>query len=52
MVLVLYTSLEKLDLRLLEAADDLGANARQTFWQVTVPQVSSGIIADRCADHF
>ena len=45
MVLVLYTSLEKLDLRLLEAAADLGANSRQTFWQVTVPQVSSGIIA-------
>ena len=45
MVLVLYTSLERLDLRLLEAAADLGANARQTFWQVTIPQVSSGIIA-------
>jgi spermidine/putrescine transport system permease protein len=45
MVLVLYTSLEKLDLRLLEAAADLGANSRQTFWQITVPQVSSGIIA-------
>ena len=45
MVLVLYTSLERLDLRLLEAAADLGANAKQTFWQVTVPQVSSGIIA-------
>lgn len=45
MVLVLYTSLERLDLRLLEAAADLGANSRQTFWQVTVPQVSSGIIA-------
>lgn len=45
MVLVLFTSLERLDLRLLEAAADLGANAKQTFWQVTVPQVSSGIIA-------
>lgn len=45
MVLVLYTSLERLDLRLLEAAADLGANAKQTFWQITVPQVSSGIIA-------
>jgi spermidine/putrescine transport system permease protein len=45
MVLVLYTSLERLDLRLLEAAADLGANAKQTFWQVTVPQVASGIIA-------
>ena len=45
MVLVLYTSLERLDLRLIEAAADLGANAKQTFWQITVPQVSSGIIA-------
>lgn len=45
MVLVLYTSLERLDLRLLEAAADLGANSRQTFWQITVPQVSAGIIA-------
>ncbi|PZU97128.1 MAG: polyamine ABC transporter permease [Pseudanabaena sp.] len=45
MVLVLYTSLERLDLRLLEAAADLGADDKQTFWQVTVPQVSSGIIA-------
>ncbi|MEI6426877.1 MAG: ABC transporter permease [Pseudanabaena sp. ELA607] len=45
MVLVLYTSIEKLDLRLLEASADLGANSNQTFWQITVPQVSSGIIA-------
>jgi spermidine/putrescine transport system permease protein len=45
MVLVLFTSLERLDLRLLEAAADLGANSRQAFWQVTVPQVSSGIVA-------
>jgi spermidine/putrescine transport system permease protein len=45
MVLVLFTSLERLDLRLLEAAADLGANSRQTFWQITVPQVSSGIVA-------
>ena len=45
MVLVLYTSLERLDLRLIEAAADLGANSKQTFWQITVPQVSSGIIA-------
>ena len=45
MVLVLYTSLERLDLRLLEAASDLGANSKQTFWRITVPQVSSGIVA-------
>jgi len=45
MVLILYASLEKLDKRLLEAAADLGANPLQAFWQVTVPQISSGIAA-------
>nr|WP_200929966.1 ABC transporter permease [Nostoc piscinale] len=45
MVLILYASLEKLDRRLLEAAADLGANPTQTFWKVTVPQVSPGITA-------
>ncbi|MBD2100538.1 ABC transporter permease [Leptolyngbya sp. FACHB-261] len=45
MVLVLYASLEKLDRRLLEAAADLGANAFQTFWKVTVPQTLPGIAA-------
>ncbi|AFY43829.1 ABC transporter permease [Nostoc sp. PCC 7107] len=45
MVLILYASLEKLDQRLLEAAADLGANPVQTFWKVTVPQVSPGITA-------
>jgi len=45
MVLVLYSSLEKLDTHLLEAAADLGANSRQTFFQVTVPQVAPGIVA-------
>ncbi|NET35588.1 MAG: ABC transporter permease [Cyanothece sp. SIO1E1] len=45
MVLILYSSLEKLDQRLLEAAADLGATPQQTFWQVTVPQTSTGIAA-------
>ncbi len=45
MVLVLYASLEKLDRQLLEASADLGANPRQTFLQVTVPQVFPGIAA-------
>ncbi len=45
MVLILYASLEKLDRRLLEAATDLGANPRQAFIQVTIPQTLAGIIA-------
>jgi spermidine/putrescine transport system permease protein len=45
MVLILYASLEKLDMRLLEAAADLGANPVQVFWKVTVPQTLSGIAA-------
>lgn len=45
MVLILYASLEKLDPRLLEAAADLGASARQQFWRITVPQVLPGVAA-------
>ncbi|MBD2426187.1 ABC transporter permease [Phormidium sp. FACHB-1136] len=45
MVLILYASLEKLDIRLLEAAADLGANPRQQFWKITVPQTLPGIAA-------
>ena len=45
MVLILYASLEKLDTRLLEAAADLGATPRQSFWQITVPQTLPGIAA-------
>ncbi len=45
MVLILYASLEKLDIRLLEAAADLGATAAQSFWRVTVPQTMPGIAA-------
>jgi spermidine/putrescine transport system permease protein len=45
MVLILYASLEKLDRRLLEAAADLGATPRQSFWRVTVPQTLPGIAA-------
>lgn len=45
MVLILYASLEKLDLSLLEASADLGATPRQTFWKITVPQTLPGIAA-------
>jgi spermidine/putrescine transport system permease protein len=45
MILPLYASLEKLDLSLLEAGTDLGANAVSTFWRVTVPLTMPGIVA-------
>ena len=45
MVLILYSSLEKLDLQLLEAAADLGATPIQAFWKITVPQSFQGIAA-------
>ena len=45
MILPLYANLSKLDLRFLEAAADLGANAFKTFWLVTVPLSKAGIIA-------
>jgi len=45
MVLPLYGNLAKMDLRLLEAAADLGANAWTAFWRITVPLSKAGIIA-------
>ena len=45
MVLPLYANLVKLDGRLLEASQDLGATPWQTFWLVTVPLSRSGIVA-------
>jgi putrescine transport system permease protein len=45
MVLPLYANLSKLDLRLLEAAQDLGATPWQAFWRVTVPLSRAGIVA-------
>lgn len=44
-VLPLYSTLEKLDRRLLQAARDLGANAWVTFFKVTVPLSMRGIVA-------
>jgi len=45
MVLPLYATLSKMDLRLLEAAADLGATPWVGFWKITVPLSKAGIIA-------
>lgn len=45
MILPLYANLVKMDLRLLEAALDLGATSWQAFLRITVPLSKSGIIA-------
>lgn len=45
MILPLYANLSKMDLRLLEAAADLGATPWVAFWRVTVPLSKAGIIA-------
>ena len=45
MILPLYSNLAKMDLRLLEAASDLGATAWVAFWKITVPLSKAGIIA-------
>ena len=45
MILPLYAQLSKMDLRLLEAASDLGASAWNAFWTVTVPLSRAGIVA-------
>lgn len=45
MILPIYTSLEKIDNSLFEAAADLGANALRTFWRVTLPLSMPGVVA-------
>ena len=45
MVLPLYANLVKMDMRLLEAATDLGAKPWTVFWRITVPLSRSGIVA-------
>jgi putrescine transport system permease protein len=45
MVLPLFSNLAKMDLRLLEAAADLGATPWAAFWKITVPLSKAGIIA-------
>lgn len=45
MVLPLYANLEKHDRALLDAAQDLGANAWQRFWRITFPLSLPGVYA-------
>ncbi|EAN6151999.1 spermidine/putrescine ABC transporter permease PotB [Salmonella enterica] len=45
MVMPLYSSIEKLDKPLLEAARDLGANKIQTFIRIIIPLTMPGIVA-------
>jgi spermidine/putrescine transport system permease protein len=45
MVLPIYASLERLDVRLIEAAKDLYASSRQAFVRVTLPLSAPGIVA-------
>ncbi len=45
MILPLFSNLAKMDLRLLEAAQDLGASPWVAFWTITVPLSKAGIIA-------
>ncbi len=45
MVFPIYTSLTKMDSKLLEAAQDLGANHLHTFWRVTAPLSLPGVIS-------
>ncbi|MEP7285892.1 MAG: ABC transporter permease [Chloroflexota bacterium] len=45
MVLPIYTSLEKLNFRLIEAVYDLGGNDWQAFWRVVLPLTLPGVLA-------
>ncbi len=45
MILPLYATLERMDLDLVEAAQDLGASPSRAFWDVTWPLASPGVIA-------
>ncbi len=45
MVLPIYSTLEKMDDSLLEAAEDLGCSRLSAFWLVTFPLARAGVIA-------
>jgi spermidine/putrescine transport system permease protein len=45
MILPIYASIEKFDFTLVEAAQDLGANAWHVFWRVLLPLTLPGVLA-------
>jgi spermidine/putrescine transport system permease protein len=45
MILPIYASLERIDVRLIEAAKDLYSSSRQAFWRVTFPISAPGVVA-------
>ena len=45
MILPIYSTLERMDGSLLEAAEDLGCSRLSAFWLVTVPLSKNGIVA-------
>lgn len=45
LVLPLFSSLDRMDLSLLEASLDLGASRRQTFMRITLPYAIPGLVA-------
>lgn len=45
MILPIYSVMTKIDHRVVEAAQDLGASRRQVFWRVTLPLSMPGVIS-------
>lgn len=45
LVLPLYSSVEKIDWSIAEAASDLGADGPRAFWHAILPQVTPGLVA-------
>jgi spermidine/putrescine transport system permease protein len=45
MILPIYASLDRIDVRLIEAAKDLYASSTQSFFRVTVPLSMTGVVA-------
>ena len=45
MILPIYAAVEKLDTRLIDAANDLGAGSLRTFWHVILPLTAPGIMS-------